>query len=195
MRVLLEARRVLGPQGYSFSSPPPRGVLDGDVAVLPLPGSPEEAAYRAVELRVAFRVLESDAWKALALAVAAPRRAYRELLIGIDPGSTCAYAAIADGVLLYAGRAPCGEVARRVSWLARWIPHERLSVNLGGGPGAGAAAAGLDSAGIPYKVVGEQGTSTRGPPPGPVWREWMDADLRASLLIALLGRHRRRVRV
>lgn len=188
--MLLRSKPLLEAQGYRVTTPPPGGRVVADVVVLPLPGSPEWAAYQSTRVEAGGVVEERDPWTALALAVAHPRRAFSRVLVGVDPGSLCGVSAVADGVLLYADKTPCGEVGRLVSWLKSWIPHARLSVHIGTGPGFAEAALSLARSGIPYEGADESNTSE---PviPGLARYAWKDKDLRASTVIALMGAYRR----
>ncbi len=186
--MLREALRLVAPQGFEFHTPPPGAPAWGDVLVPPLPGSPEEAAYRGSPVRAHYVVSHRDAWRALALSLIAPRSAYRSLLVGVDPGSTCAYAAVGDGILLGAGRAPCDSLAPRIAEILSRIPHAAGRVSLGTGPGATAASLSLEEAGIPYTLVDEYRT-TASAAPAPLARPWMDEDVRAAALIAVAGRY------
>lgn len=193
MRVLARSRGLLAAQGYQFITPPPGARIIADVAVMPKPGSPEWPAYEATPIEAGGVIVEEDPWRALSLAVAHPKESFSRVLVGVDPGSECGVSAVADGVVLYAGKEPCEGVGSLVAWLASWIPHARLSVHVGTGPGFSQAAVSLERAGIPYSEADEADTSN---PviPGLARHSWKDKDLRASTIIALLGAYRRGVR-
>ncbi|GAB6147966.1 hypothetical protein [Stetteria hydrogenophila] len=188
--MLSSSRGLLEPQGYTFLLPPPGSRVVADVAVMPLPGSPEWAAYRSTRIDARGVVSERDPWLALALAVAYPKRGFTRLLVGVDPGGSCGVSAVADGVVIYTGKAPCSQVGGLVSWITSWVPHSRLSVYIGTGPGYPEASLSLEEAGVPYMEADESETSDPAVP-GLARHAWKDRDLRASTLIALLGAYRR----
>ncbi len=188
--MLAKTKHLLEAQGYQFVTPPPGSRIIVDVAVMPKPGSPEWPAYNATPIEAGGVILEEDPWLALSLAVAYPKTRFSRLLVGIDPGSECGVSAVADGIVMYIGKTPCKSVGSLVSWLASWIPHSRLSVHIGTGPGFPEAALSLDEAGIPYSEADESDTSD---PiiPGLARHAWKDKDLRASTIIALLGAYKK----
>ena len=188
MRVAREARGLLEAQGILVVFPDPTDELEVDVAVEPAPDSPERLAYSACKVRARHWVRGvRDARLALSLAIAAPKGVFDELLIGVDPGTGgCGVTAIADGIVVWAGRGPCESLGERILWLKSWIPSKEYSVYVGSGPGFSVAEDSLASMGISYVVVEEYGT-TRHPILWHVLEKLRDRDLVASASIALLG--------
>ena len=174
-------------QGVRIHLPRPGTLLDADVVVAPLPGSPEEAAYREAIEAYAGPVVEArDPLTAMSLALAFPRERFRRLVVGIDPGSaSCGVAALADRYLVEAARVPCGGLGPWVLGVSRRVPHWRLEVYLGDGPGSGGASESLAVHGIDYYYVDESGTTRR--PPLHLGGLVRDKDILAGAAIALRG--------
>lgn len=192
--VFREARGLLALQGVSLYQPSGLGSVVADVSVEPLPGSPEWLAYRGLERRVAWRVVERDPWRALSLALAAPRRAFETLSVGVDPGKLCAVSVVADGFLLRAWKIPCRILGGSLAAFLGRIPHRRAVVTVGSGPGVVEAVSSLSEASLEYGVADESWTTSR----PALWRplrHLKDRDLAASATIALTSSSRRRAMI
>ena len=189
LRVLWEARGILALQGVSLFQPAGLHEVVADVSVEPLPGTPEWLLYRGVPRRVSYRISERDPWRALALALSAPRGGFARVGVGVDPGSTCAVSIVADGLLLRAWKTPCGNVGWELAGLLARIPYSRLDIAVGSGPGMPEASLSLGEAGLEYRVADESWTTSRPALWSPL-EALRDRDLRASATIALrVSRH------
>jgi len=192
IRLLRSVEWLLSAQGIVFSLPRPGTLVDADVAVAPLPGTPEEAVYAPYLAEYPGPVIvEEDPLTAAALAIAYPRRGFSLLRVGVDPGSSCGVAAVADEYIIEASKVECGVLGEHVASLAARIPHAALRVYVGDGQGSGEAAASLEAAGIDYGMVDESWTTRRAP--GGVARFIKDRDILASVAIALRGAYHGRV--
>ncbi len=183
-RVARSARRLLGAQGVHLFVPLRLDVVEADVAVEPLPGTPEWLAYSAAELRVAYRVSHPDPLAALALAVTAPRSGFSRLLLGVDPGRLCAASLVGDGILLRAAKMPCSELGGFAVEAYRRMPSEAFEAIVGSGPGFAEAVASLEAEGVPFRLADESWTTSRPAMWDPL-RVLGDRDLAAAATIAL----------
>ena len=173
---------LLRPQGYSFITNP---FSRWDVVVAPLHGTPEEAYYREVLLRVERNrlICERDPLVAISRAIAHPRTAFSRLTLAVDSGvNVCGLAALADGIVIEASSLPCPQVAFRVRDLKERVPHERLSIVIGDGAGADKVMEGLLAQGLPVSFVDERGT-TSSRTPLPIFLK--DVNARAAVALAL----------
>ncbi len=173
--------------------PGPSTLIDADIVVAPLPGSPEAIAYRGVlEAFPGPTIVERDPLTALARALAYPRTGFSRLVFGIDPGRACGGIVVGDSYIVSYFREPCESVGGRVALLASRMPHSSLEVYLGNGPGSGTAASSLIESGIEPLIVDEDGT-TRRPPISTLESLPRDRDILAALAIALRGAYGGRV--
>lgn len=184
LRVLREAREILAPQGIRLFQPHGLDAVVADVSVEPLPGTPEWLLYQGVPQRVSYKISERDPWRALARALTVPRSGFARVAVGIDPGSTCAVAIVADGILLRAWKAPCHTVGRELTGLLARLPSSRLDIAVGSGPGMPEASLSLGEAGLEYIVADESWTTSRPALWAPLER-LRDRDIKASATIAL----------
>ena len=189
--VLREARGLLALQGVSLYQPSSLGDVVADVSVEPLPGSPEWIAYKGLERRVMWRVVERDPWRALSLALTVPRRAFETVSVGVDPGKLCAISIVADGFLIRAWKTPCQALGGSLAAFLERIPHRRAVVTVGSGPGVVEAVSSLSKAGLEYGVADESWTTSR-PALWQPLRHVKDRDLAASATIALTSSSRKR---
>jgi len=186
LRLAAEARGLLGIQGLALYIPGGLGPVRADVVVEPLPGTPEWRAYSTVEVMARYRVSHPDPLTALALAVAAPRRGFSRLLLGVDPGGTCAGSLVGDSLLLSVFRAPCASLGEKALDASKRIPAGRFEVIVGSGPGFEEAASSLARAGVPFRVADESWTTSR----PSLWvplQALGDRDIAAAATIALLA--------
>jgi len=187
IRLIKEAMALLRPQGVEIIIPEPGQELEADVVVEPAGSVPEARILHEASIRVRHVVSgEEDPRRALAIALSMPRGSFRELIIGVDPGASCGMSAIADALILWAGRVSCSMVGEKILWLKSWIPHDRISVFIGRGPGSAVAEHSVIEAGLEYRLVEEYGTTAQ-PILWDVLRVLGDRDLVASASIALLG--------
>ncbi|MCX8196430.1 MAG: hypothetical protein N3F67_05090 [Acidilobaceae archaeon] len=157
IRVARALKGILEEQGLQLILAERGSEISCDVLVEP----PDERELELLDLRVEARerVRERDPWRAAfkALFPQGPR----VLRIGIDPGLSCAMAAYAEGILIWAERLACEEVGRRVSWLVQVTGAAAYRINLGAGEGYEAVAEELLRSGHPFALVPEEGTSKR----------------------------------
>ena len=187
LRYLSRLGPLLEGQGVRILLPRPESLIDADIVVSPLPGSPEEAAYRSIlEAYNGPVVAARDPLTAMSLALAYPRERFRRLVVGIDPGPVgCGVAALADRYLVEAARVPCEGLGSWVRGISGRVPHWRLEVYLGDGPGSSGASESLSGSGLDYYYVDERGTTRR--PPISLGRLVRDKDILAGAAIALRG--------
>ena len=182
LRELRARINLLAAQGYAFTSN-----TDSlwDVVVAPLPESPEMEYYRDFlkSVEPSRVVQDRDPLAAISRAVAFPRPRFSWMVLAVDSGtSMCGLAALADGLVLEASPAPCGEVGWRVRELASRVPHERLRVVVGNGAGWDELADELLGLGLPVGFVDESGTTA---PRLPLPLRLKDSNARAALALAL----------
>ncbi len=193
-RLLGRIRGILGGQGVYFVTPLPGSLVDADILVAPLPGTPESLAYAATLSGFPGPVVkERDPLRAVALALAYPRRWFNRLVVGVDPGSLCGAAVLGDYYLLEAERLPCETIGDWVAEVSSRIPHSSMGVFIGDGPGSGRAASSLANRGIEYEVIDESGTTSRRGLASRISSIVGDRDILAGIAIALRGAYGGRV--
>ncbi len=160
--------------------------LNVDVAVLPKPGSPESE----IEWRIHAKYIidnVSNPWQAISLAITAPKKAFRTLSIGIDPGPTfLGLSAIADNILLWLSKLNIVELKKEIVWLKNWIPSSITRVYVGGGEYSGNVIEELNDLKYDVRIVNEDGTTSM-PSNWRILETVRDRDLMASITIALIG--------
>ena len=167
--------------------PQPGTLIDADVAVAPLPGSPEEALYReSLDSFPGPVIVERNPYTALSRALAHPRPRFSRLIAGVDPGRECGLAVIGDGVVIGLVKVDCGRLADAIMGFQENYPAARTETYIGDGQGFPRAAASMELAGLSYTVVDERGT-TRPPAYAGLFSLVKDRDLLAGLAIALKG--------
>lgn len=190
LTVLREVRSLLARQGVRIFQPRELGEVVADVIVEPLPGSPEWLVYRSLPRRSTYTIVERDPWRALSLALTAPRRSFERLTVGVDPGRLCAASIVADNLLLRSWKTPCHRLGEEIGGLIGRIPAAEREVVLGSGPGVEEAASSLVAGGITFLVADESWTTSR-PALWGILGSLGDRDLVASATIALMGARRR----
>jgi len=119
-----------------------------------------------------------------ALSLAAGRKAFREVVVGIDPGECVGFAMIADGELIEAYTLPKAEAGGEARRIASAYPSERILFRVGAGRGfafgAGAVPGGQ---GIAVEYVGEGSAGRR--LPKAFWRKGLRKDAKSAVWIAL----------
>ncbi len=167
--------------------PIPEELFDADVIVAPLEGTPEFKVYsNALESYKGGVIRERDPHKALMMALTYPRRGFRRVVFGIDPGKNCGLAGLGDRFIVHTSYIPCNNVGKEISELKNKIPGDYWEVYVGNGYGVYKAVASLLEAGISYKLVDEHGTTKKTSEKrftGPV----KNRDIISGLAIALRG--------
>jgi len=187
LRVARQHQEILEAQSILLVYPSPERLVDADIVVAPLPGSPEEPLYRATLDEYKGPVVrERDPHAALSRSLSYPKDRFARLIIGVDPGRDCGVAAIVDGIVISLTRRPCTDLAPTVRELAGLYPSSRVETYIGDGYGLAAAAASMDEHGVEYVIVDEYGT-TRPPSYAGLFSLVRDKDLLAGLAIALKG--------
>ncbi|MGC9071487.1 MAG: hypothetical protein ACP5HK_02155 [Acidilobus sp.] len=158
IRELKRRLPLLRPQGIHITFDPSSR---WDVAVAPVPGSPEAKTVR--ESAEGPAIFDPDPLRSLMLALAFPRGAFSTLKVGVDPGlRSCGVGAVADGLVVEAESLPCDLVVSVVERLVRLVPACRYDVVLGSGSGWENLASGLARVGIAFRVADEMGTTGAG---------------------------------
>jgi len=167
--------------------PHPGALLDADVVVAPLQGSPEYVLYReSLEDYTGPVVAARDPYHALASALSHPKRGFTRLIIGVDPGRECGVAVIADGVVVRLEKTPCRSLAPTIIESLDRYPSARAETYIGDGYGFSRAVESMEEAGLAYVIVDESGT-TRPSAYAGLFSRVKDRDLLAGLAIALKG--------
>ena len=170
-----------------ISLPFPGELIDAEVVVAPLRGTPEYHAYSWSLSQYRGGVIrERDPHRALMLALSYPKAYFERVIIGVDPGRECGLAGIADSLLVHARRVPCERLGEIVEELRYTIPWKRWEVYVGNGHGFAYAAASLSAHGIDYGVVEEASTSRPEAKPR-MALGIRDRDIIAGVAIALRG--------
>jgi len=187
LRVARQHREILEAQSILLIYPSPERLVDADVIVAPLPGSPEEPLYRTILDEYPGPIVrERDPHAALSRSLSYPKDRFTRLIIGVDPGRECGIAAIADGIVINLSKRPCNDLAPTVMELAGLYPSARVETYIGDGYGLAAATVSMDEHGLRYVIVDEHGT-TRPPSYAGLFSLVRDKDLLAGLAIALKG--------
>ncbi len=187
MKLLAETLPLLHKQGIRILLPPPGELIDASIAIAPPPGSPERVLYEeALNDFDGIVISERDPVKALGLALAWPKSAFRRTIAGIDPGRRCGVTVVADDIIVQAYKHPCTSIGRRLATFMEQVPTQAFNIYLGDGPGFAEAAASLAASNLEFAVVDEWGTTKRSLRRG-IASYIRDRDLLASLAIALRG--------
>lgn len=171
-------KEVLEEQGFRIVLPEVGSQISCDVLVEPL--EREELEGLSAQIEAKGKVRERDPWRALFKALFYPSGP-GSLRIGIDPGISCALAAYADSVLIWAEKLQCSEVSNRISWLLRVTGAPSHRINVGTGEGYEAVVQELLRGGHSFALVSEEGTTRRGWPLKGV----RDRDISAAASLAL----------
>jgi len=172
---------LLRPQGVYVTFDP---ASQWDVAVMPLPESPESKVFSVVQAK-GPAVSDEDPLRALLLALAYPKDGFSTLRIGVDPGQRlCGLAAVADGLIIEARSVTCDEVAERAERLVRAAPAARFSLVLGSGSGWEEVASRLLEKSLSFTVADEMGTTNSAADLLPL--RLRDRNARAAVRLALL---------
>jgi hypothetical protein len=139
------------------------GELEGlraSVVVAP-PRGPERPLAEALARASGARLVASERpRRALYVSLAHPSGVFGELAVGVDPGDTCAAAALGDGLLIWTWRGPCVDLPAEVERLSDDVDALRFRVYVGFGSGGREAALALGSLGYEVRGVPEEGSSS-----------------------------------
>lgn len=120
------------------------------------------------------------------LSLAAGRREFREVVVGIDPGECVGFATIADGELIEAYTLPKSDAKGEARRIAGVYPSERMRFRIGAGSGIAYSPESLPGgARIIIEYVEEASARRRLLPP--FWRKGLRKDAKSALGIALGG--------
>lgn len=161
--------------------------IDADIIVLPKRNSPEEKFFeRVVSSFNGPLISEEDPVKALVYAITYPRKGFKKLIFGIDPGKECGIASIGDTLIVFVSKVDCSMVGSTIRELVKSIPAKTSEVYVGNGHGFIDAIASLSQSGIEYFIVDETGT-TGASSINHVSEIVKDRDIIAGITIALRG--------
>ena len=119
-----------------------------------------------------------------ALSLASGRRAFREVVVGIDPGECVGFATIADGELIEAYTLPTAEAGGEECRIAGAYPWERIMFRVGAGRGRSFGAGGMPGGrGVAVEYVEEWSAGRR--LPKAFWRKGLRKDAKSAVWIAL----------
>ena len=186
IEVIRKLKELLSLQGIDVILPSLDKRLSVDVAVLPKPDSPESRTRWQIYAKYIIDYV-NDPWQALSLAIVAPKKTFRTLSIGIDPGpSFLGLSAIADNVLLWISKLSLRELKKEITWLKNWIPSLITKIYVGGGEYSKNVTKELNDLKYDIKIINEDGTTSM-PSNWCILEAIRDRDLMASITIALIG--------
>ena len=162
--------------------------MEADVIVAP-PEGPERVLAEAIAGRTSTGIISHmRPRRALYEAIAYPSRSFNKVVVGIDPGKTCAAVAVADGLVIWLWRGDCVDLPVEVDLLRDDAPSRELRVYVGFGWGGEEAAASLRGVGVEVRGVPEEGsTSLPYHAPAGLLEAIDDEDVLAALTIAYRG--------
>ncbi len=176
--VIRELKRL----GLPFTMVDPAGPMPAQVQAAISCGEWRGAGFeRVVDYRGDARrsVLE-------ALSLAAGRRAFREVVVGVDPGDCVGVATIADGELIEAYAVPAAEAVCEVGRIASAYPSDRMVFRVGSGRGRSFCVDSMPNGyGFSVEYVEEWSGGRR--LPRAFWRKGLRKDAKSAVWIALGG--------
>ncbi|MCE4611072.1 MAG: hypothetical protein F7B17_03780 [Desulfurococcales archaeon] len=134
--------------------------MRADVIVAP-PEGPERALAEVIASRTSAGLVHHvRPRRALYQAIAYPSSSFGKVVVGVDPGKTCAAVAVADGLVVWLWRGDCVDLPVEVDMLRDDAPSREFQVYVGFGWGGEEAAASLRGVGFEVRGVPEEGSTT-----------------------------------
>jgi hypothetical protein len=156
-----EMNELMAAQGINLIIPRRTAQLpDGDIAVLPPENSPEYQYYLGIlQNQGAPLISERDPLLGLAKAIVYPRRAFRSVIVGIDPGRKCGVTFLGDGKLMHASKIECSHIGSIIKEILGRLPWQLSEIFVGDGAGLVIAQLSMAKEGLSYNVIQEAGST------------------------------------
>ncbi|AFZ70500.1 hypothetical protein Calag_0756 [Caldisphaera lagunensis DSM 15908] len=156
------------------------------VIISPLKNTPEyDVYYKNIE-HLKNVIYEEDPEVALFKAIVYPKSKFDHVIVGIDPGISCGYVILGDGLIIGEGKVSCNTIGNTIKKELEKIPHINKEVILGSGEGWITAGNSLIKNGLSYKIVREDDVA-KNMPKTPIFKIFKDKDVRSAMVIALRG--------
>ncbi len=158
------------------------------MVVAPPRGPERAAAIRLASMTSAGLVSDERPRRALFKSLAYPQDSFSNVAIGIDPGRSCAAAAVADGLFIWYWSGECVDLPVTVESLIEDLAPSNVKIYVGLGPGGLEVIEmlGLDRISV-YGVPEEGSTSSPFHPPLGLVEAINDEHVLAALTIAYKG--------